>query len=132
MLIGNSIIKNFDKCSDIYDKFFLPFHTLNFGISRDNIENVLWHVYHMTLPASVKYIIIHGGTNNLGHNRPLKIIKGLINITCILKKNYKNLHIFVSCLPPRDYEKSVKRLLQYAVNYQFHYIDLDSGWTLVE
>ena len=86
----------------------------------------------MTLPASVKYIIIHGGTNNLGHNRPLKIIKGLINITCILKKNYKNLHIFVSCLPPRDYEKSVKRLLQYAVNYQFHYIDLDSGWTLVE
>ena len=132
MLIGNSIIKNFDKCSDIYDKFFLPFHTLNFGISGDKIENVLWRVYHMTLPALVEYIIIHGGTNNLGHNRPLKIIKGLINITCILKKNYENLHIFVSCLPPRDYEKSVKRLLQYAVNYQFHYIDLDSGWTLVE
>ena len=92
----------------------------------------------MTLPASVEYVIIHCGTNNLGHNSPLKIAEGLINIACILKKNYKDLHIFVSCLPPRDDEKSVKRSLLYAVNCylkelctdQFHYIDLDSGWTL--
>ena len=92
----------------------------------------------MTLPASVEYVIIHCGTNNLGHNSPLKIAEGLINIACILKKNYKNLHIFVSCLLPRDDEKSVKRSLLYAVNCylkefctnQFHYIDLDSGWTV--
>ena len=120
------------------DKFFLPFRTLNFGISGDKIQNVLWRVYNMTLPASVEYVIIHCGTNNLGHNSPLKIAEGLINIACILKKNYKDLHIFVSCLLPRDDEKSVKRSLLYAVNCylkelctdQFHYIDLDSGWTL--
>ena len=35
VLIGDSIIANFDKCSGICDKFFLPFRTLNFGISRD-------------------------------------------------------------------------------------------------
>ena len=89
----------------------------------------------MTLPASVEYFIIHCGTNNLGHNSPLKIAEGLINIACILKKNYKDLHIFVSCLLPRDDEKSVKRSLLHAVNCylkelctdQFH---LDSGWTL--
>ena len=92
----------------------------------------------MTLPASVKYVIIYCGNNTLGHNSPLKIAKGLINMACILKKNYKNFHIFVRCLLPRDYEKSVKRSLLYAVNcylkelctVQFHYIDLDSGWTL--
>ena len=39
MLIGNSIIANFDKCKNIFDKF-LPFHTRNFGISRDKIQNV--------------------------------------------------------------------------------------------
>ena len=89
----------------------------------------------MTLPASVEYFIIHCGTNNLGHNSPLKIAEGLINIACILMKNYKDLHIFVSCLLPRDDEKSVKRSLLHAVNCylkelctdQFH---LDSGWTL--
>ena len=138
VLIGDSIIANFDKCSDIFDKFFLPFHTLNFGISEDKIQNVLWRVYNMTLPASVEYVIIHCGTNNLGHNSLLKIAEGLINIACILKKNYKDLHIFVSCLLPRDDEKSIKRSVLYAVNCylkelctdQFHYIDLDSGWTL--
>ena len=135
VLIGDSIIANFDKCSDIFDKFFLPFRTLNFGISRDKIQNVLWRVYNMTLPASVEYIMIHCGTNNLGHSSLLKIAEGLINIACILKKNYKDLHIFVSCLLPRDDEKSVKRSLLYAVNCylkelctnHFHYIDLDSG-----
>ena len=92
----------------------------------------------MTLPPSVEYVIIHCGTNNLGYNSPLKIAEGLINIACILKKNYKNLHIFVSCLLPRDDKKSVKRSLQYAVDCylkefctkQFHYIDSDPGWTV--
>ena len=68
------------------------------------------------LPALVEYVIIHCGTSNLGHNSPIKIA-GLINIACILKKNYKNLQIFVSCLLPRDDEKSVKRSLLYAVNW---------------
>ena len=116
VIIGDSIIANCDKCSDIFDKFFLPFRTLNFGISGDKIQNVLWRVYNMTLPASVEYVIIHCGTNNLGHNSPLKIAEGLINIACILKKNYKDLHISVSCLLPRDDEKSLKRSLLYLVN----------------
>ena len=41
ILIGDSIIANFDKCRNIFDEFFLPFHTLNFGISGDKIQNVL-------------------------------------------------------------------------------------------
>ena len=138
VLIGDSIIANFDKSSDIFDKFFLHFRTLNFAISGDKTQNVLWRVSNMTLPAPVEYVIIHCGTNNLGHNSPLKIAEGLINIACILKKNYKNLHNFVNCLLPRDDEKPLKRSLLYAVNCylkefwinQFHYIDLDSGWTL--
>ena len=48
------------------------------------------------------------------------------------------MYIFVSCLLPRDDKKSVKRSLLYTVNCylkelctkQFHYTDLDSGWTL--
>ena len=44
VLTGDSVIANFDKCSDIIDKFFLPFRTLIFGVSADNIQNVLWRV----------------------------------------------------------------------------------------
>ena len=116
VLIGDSIIANFDKCNDIFDKFLLSFRTLNFGISGDKIQNVLWHVCNMTSPTSVEYVIIHCCTNNLGHNCPLKIAEGLINTVFILKKNYENLHIFVSCLLPRDDEKSVNEPLLYTVN----------------
>ena len=101
VLIGDSVIANFDKCSNIFDKFILPFHTL---------------------PASVEYVIIRFGTNNLGHNSPLKIAEGLINIALILKKNYKNFHIFVSCPLPRDDEKSVKRF--YYTGYRGRFNDL--------
>ena len=138
VLIEDSIIANFDICSDIFDKFFLSFRTLNFGISGDKIQNVLWRVYNLTLPASVEGVIINCDTNNLWHNSPLKFAEGLINIACILKKNYKDLRIFVSCSLPRDDEKSVKISFLYVVNCylkelcidQFHWIDLDSAWTL--
>ena len=121
-----------------FDKFFLPFGTLNFGISGDKVQNALWCVYNITLPASVEYVIIHCGTNNLGHNSPLKNAEGLIKSACISNKNYKKLHIFVSCLLPRDYEKSVERSLLYTVSCylkefctnQFLHINLDSGLTL--
>ena len=119
VLTGASSISHFDKCSNIFDKFFLPFRTLNFDINGDKIQNVLWRVYNMTFTASVEYVIIRCGTDNIGHNSPLKVAEGLINVACILKKNYKNLHIFVGCLLPKDDEKSVKRLLLDAVNCYF-------------
>ena len=92
----------------------------------------------MTLPASAEYVIIYCGTDNLGHNSPLKIAEGLVNIACILKKNYKNLQFFLSCLLPRNDEKYVTRSVLYPVNCylkelcteQSHFIDLDSGWPL--
>ena len=86
VLIEDSIIANFDKCSDIFDKFFLSFRTLNFGISGDKIQNVLWRVYNLTLPASVECVIINCGTNNLGHNSPLKIAEGLKDRATVLAK----------------------------------------------
>ena len=57
VLIGDSIIANFDKCSDIFDKFFLHFRTLNFAISGGKTQNVLWRVSNKTLPASVEYVL---------------------------------------------------------------------------
>ena len=139
VLFGDSIIANFDKCKDVFNNYFSSLHTLNFGISGDKIQNVLWRVENMTLPSSIEYVIIHCGTNNLGHNSPVKIAEGILNIATILNKSYKNLHILISCLLPRDKENSVKRSLVFAVNSylkelcantRFFYIDLDPGWTL--
>ena len=48
VLIGDSIIANFDKYNDNFEIFFLSFRTLSFGISGDKIQNVLRHVCNMT------------------------------------------------------------------------------------
>ena len=55
VLIGDSIVANFDKRSDIFDKFFLPFRTLNFGISGDKMQNVLWRVYNITSISRIRH-----------------------------------------------------------------------------
>ena len=130
VLTGDSIIINLDQCNDIFDKFFLSFCTLNFGMSGDKIQNVLWRVCNMSLLASVEYVVIYSGNNNLGYNSPIKIAQGLINIACILKKNYKNLHIFVSCLLTRDDKKSVNRSLLFAVNCYLKELCITNSITL--
>ena len=84
VLLGDSIIANFSKCTDVFDNFFSSFRTLNFGISGDKIQNVLWCAKNITLPSSLEYIIIHCGTNNVGDNSPEEIAEGVINIAAIL------------------------------------------------
>ena len=123
VLTGDSIIINLDQCNDIFDKFFLSFCTLNFGMSGDKIQNVLWRVCNMSLLASVEYVVIHSGNNNLGYNSPIKIAQGLININ-------KNLHIFVSCLLTRDDKKSVNRSLLFAVNCYLKELCIKNSITL--
>ena len=86
VLIWDSVIANFDNSNDILENIFLSFRTLNFGISGNKIQNVVWRVCTMSLPTSGEYIIIYCGNNNLGHNSPLKIAEGLINLACMLKK----------------------------------------------
>lgn len=86
VLIGDFIIANFCKCNNIFDNFFLSLRTWNFRISGGEIQNVLWCGCYIHLPALMEYIIIHCGTNILGHNSALKITERLININYILKE----------------------------------------------
>ena len=65
----------------VFDKFFLSFPTLNFGISGDKIQNVLWLVCYMTLPAQWNISFFTVARITLANtNSPLKIAERLINI----------------------------------------------------
>ena len=48
LIIGDSIIGNFGKCNNNFDKFFLSFRTVSFSNSGDKIKNVLGRVYDFT------------------------------------------------------------------------------------
>lgn len=43
MFIGDSIIQALQH-TYVWNELFAPMHCLNFGIHRDQIENVLWRI----------------------------------------------------------------------------------------
>ena len=105
LLIADSIIVYFSKFSSIFDKHFSKFHPFSFGIGRDKIQNILWHL-NMSLSPSLQYIFIHCGKNNICHNEPevnsdglkkkYKDIKSLLVLFCQgTKPTHKNIPLFL-------------------------------------
>ena len=91
----------------------------------------------MFVSPSLQYIIIHCCTKNNEHNDPEVISDGLINLTRVIKKKYRDIKIIISSLLPRDKGNSQKRSINIATNIylkeacnvnSFSFAELDSGW----
>ena len=54
--------------------------TVNCGILGDKTQHVLWGAKNLFISPSVKFIVVHFGTNNLDYNNPIDIAKGILNI----------------------------------------------------
>ena len=76
LLIGDSIISNLGRYPKIWKKYFSSNNTLNFGISGDKNQHVLWRIQHLNFSNnfSIRYICILCGTNNLDHNPPEELV----------------------------------------------------------
>ena len=84
---------------------------LNFGISGDTIENVMWRVKYGLLPLSIHTIIIHAGTNNISKGTtPMIIAKGSIKLTQMLKKINPEATIILTGLLPRNDAHYIKQI----------------------
>ena len=116
LLIGDSVIANFSKFSNIFDKNVSKFYPLNLGIGGYKIQNVLWRIVNMSLPPSLQYIFIDCGAKNIGHNNPEVISDSLINLAQIVKKKYKDVKLIISSLLPRDKANSQNRSFVIATN----------------
>ena len=57
---------------------------------------------NMDLPDSLKFVIIHYGTNNVGKDGPVDIVNALFLIATHVQKRNPGVKIFVSGLVPRD------------------------------
>ena len=110
MLIGDSIVKHFIRHQHIWRCHFAPLTNINFGISGDCIQHVLWRIKFGSLPP-VKTIIIHVGTNNAPKDNPLQIAEGLI---CLVKniRGKSNAHIILTGLFPRSDQRYTNKIIQ--------------------
>ena len=80
VLIGDSIVAGLSRNANIWRTFFKTFHTLNYGIGGDRTQHVLWRAENATRPNSLKYVVIHCGTNNIDLDQPRDIANAVISI----------------------------------------------------
>ena len=101
VIIGDSIVRHFEKYPNIWTKYFKPSSSLRFGISGDRVEHVLFRVGAGEIPIFVKKVIVHVGTNNLHNDEPLHIGNGIFAIAKLIKKVNPKIEVIISGILPR-------------------------------
>ena len=79
-------------------------------------QHVLWRAENLVIPSSVKFIIVHCGTNNLDYDDPNCIAKGILNIGKSLFNKAPTSNIILTGLLQRDKCNSNRRKRLKTVN----------------
>ena len=106
-VIGDSIVKYLSRYKQIWKHHF-PSSTLNFGITGDRVQQVLWRVKFGCFP-SVKTVIIHVGTNNIPKDQALHIAKAPVDLALLVKEK-SAAHVILSGIFSRGETKYWKKL----------------------
>ena len=104
---GASIIANFTE-TDVWEKLYAK--ELNIGIGGDRTQHVLWRLQKMKLPSTVKYAVLHCGTNNIGKNTPQEIAMGIKTCGLQLLKMVPDLKLIIAGILPMDLIPSQNRV----------------------
>lgn len=100
LIVGDSIIQLLAQ-DEIWNKLFVPLHSLNFGIGGDQTQHVLWRLQNGELEDfSPKVIVICVGTNNHGHTVD-QVVEGIVEIVKTCQNKQPQAHIIAMGIPPR-------------------------------
>ena len=86
MLIGDPIVAGLSRYQTVWKKYyFKTYKALNCGILGDRTQHVLWRTEDLlSVPPSVKYVVVHCGSNKLDDNkRSCFIVTTTISIIAI-------------------------------------------------
>ena len=116
LLLGDSIVPGLSRYPNVWNESFAQINALNFDIGGDRVENVLWRAIDLSLPSSVKNVVILCGTNNISIDTPRDIADCIISIGSILQKKSSRINVSICGLIPRDEGWSVNRVLINEIN----------------
>jgi len=98
--VGDSLIQNLFN-SRIWETSFCLMHCLNFGISGDRTENVLWRLQNGELDnLSPKVIVVSAGQSNQGDS-PEEIAEGIKEICAVIRSKQPQAFLVLLTLLPR-------------------------------
>ena len=116
LLIGDSIIHGLARYPKVWNQYFSPLKTLNFGVSGDKTQHVLWRAKNGEIPLSTQSVVIHVRTNNIGRDEPKDIADGISSIAMLLHETIPNAKIILTGLLPRGLKPSFRRVQVAKVN----------------
>ena len=115
IVTGDSIAAGLARFSGVWHVFR---NALSLGIGGDHTEYVIWRVDNLSFPASIKYVIIHCGTNNIKFNNPTDIANGILCVYYLIQSKLPNAQIIVTGLFPRSQKFSYFRQIVNDVNVE--------------
>ena len=109
VLIGDSLMRHFEKYPNVLCKHFNRKRILNFGVSGDRTQHVLWRIKFGALPNRTRLIIVHVGTNNVERDSAVDIAAAIILIANMLHQRNPDAQVIITGLLPRGLYPSIIR-----------------------
>ena len=141
LLVGDSLVNGLARYHRVWSKYFEPLRALNFGVSGDRTQHVLWRIENDKIPLNLQVAFVYCGTNNLHCDNPAEIRNGIASIVYTIQEKKPNANFIVSGLLPRDQEISLRGDKTKLVNQELrkwcrsgkvrnmHYLKPDKDWT---
>lgn len=103
VFLGDSLTRRWEDNLDLWERYFLEYNAVNFGVGGDCLENIKWRIMNGELDnINPKLIIILAGTNNLDKDSADEIIRTIEEIAAIIQQKLKNTKVEVLGLLPRN------------------------------
>ena len=137
-IITDSIAAGLNRYRSVCTKYLKPLKTLNFGLGRDRVQNVLRWAQNLRVISSRKNVVILYGINYLFQESPEQVADSIIEIAETFQSSYNSINNPIGGILPSDTSWSINRVLIEEVNgilkakYSnsfFIYIGYDSCWT---
>lgn len=89
--------------SPVFDQYYAPLGTANYGIAADGTQHVLWRILNGEIEGlNPKLVVLKIGTNNLGAHANIPIAKGILNIVGTLRRLLPHTKVLLLGILPRD------------------------------
>lgn len=121
----------------IYKSKYTPLGVVNYGISADRTEHVLWRIQNGEIQGlSPKLIVLMIGVNNLGYYKDKDIAFGIITIVEYLRNVLSNTKILLLGILPRNGGNAWTRIIEINRNIaklndneNIHFLDMFNNFT---
>ena len=116
IIIADSIAAGLNRYRSVCTKYLEPLKTLNFGLGRDRVQNVLRWAQNLCVISSRKNVVILYGINYLFQESPEQIADSIIEIAETFQSSYNSINNPIGGILPSDASWSVSRVLIEEVN----------------